>query len=357
MVHGRRSTTSNRRSQPRSCNSTELQPSELPTHLCTDIVYCCFGLDQFFNVTTAPETLRLVQNLPRKTEATRFWLAVGDGEASNGKFSVACRDEKSALTLSMNILSWLKAHDFGGVFVYWTYPSMQETQLHVKLLKLMKELYKLTGKLVGAVVPYEQQLRDHFDMPALVTLLTPYSILVTPPMTAAQKPSFARTFAPFKVDYLYKYNRILWETKDNILHKDGRYHLCYMTSLAGWSFTMARTTNRSDTGSMSLGPGKAFPGSGKAGRLAFDDVCKAVYDIQDDTKYSVIAISGKNFIAYMNPKVYRKVLYALANATRHGGCFGIWDINWDDYCGYCGLGKFPFSAVLYNALFESGALK
>ncbi|KAH6938707.1 hypothetical protein HPB50_011928 [Hyalomma asiaticum] len=352
MVHGVRS-TSNRRSRPRTCNMTHLQPSDLPTHLCTDIVYCCFGLDQFFNLTATPETLRLVQNLPRKTEVTRFWLTVGDGEASNGKFSVACRDEKSALTLSMNILSWLKAYEFGGVFLYWTYPSLQETQLHVKLLKLMKELYKLTGKLVGAVVPYEQQLREHFDMPALVALLAPYSILVTPPVTAAQQPSFARTFLPFKVDFLYKYNRILWETKDNILHKDGRYHLCYMTSLAGWSFTMARATNTSDAGSMALGPGKAFLGSGQAGRLAFDDVCNATYEVEDDTKYSVVAISGRNFIAYMNPKMYRKVLYALANATKRGGCFGIWDMSWDDYCGLCGLGKFPFSEVLYNALFES----
>ncbi|XP_075535293.1 putative chitinase 10 [Dermacentor variabilis] len=356
MVHGSRS-GSNGRHHPRTCNSLELQPSDLPTHLCTDIVYCCFGLDQFFNVTTTPETLRLVQNLPRKTEVTRFWLAVGDGEASNGKFAVACRDEKSALTLAMNILSWLKAYDFGGVFLYWTYPSLQETQLHVKLLRLMKELYKLTGKLVGTVVPYEQQLREHFDMPALVALLAPYSILVTPPVTAAQQPSFARTFAPFKVDFLYKYNRILWETKDNILRKDGRYHLCYMTSLAGWSFTMARTTNRSNPGNMALGPGKAFPGSGQAGRLAFDDVCKATYEIEDDTKYSVVAISGRNFVSYMNPKVYRKVMHALANATKHGGCFGIWDMNWDDYCGFCGLGKFPFSGVLYNVLFESGRVK
>ncbi|XP_077512405.1 chitinase-3-like protein 1 [Amblyomma americanum] len=352
MVHGIR-TGNNRRSRSRTCNSSELQPSELPTHHCTDIVYCCFGLDQFFNVTTTPETLRLVLNLPRRTEATRFWLAVGDGEESNGKFSVACRDEKSGLMLAMNILSWLKTHDFQGVFVYWTYPTMQETQLHVRLLKLMKDLYKLTGKLVGTVVPYEQELREHFDMPALVALLAPYTILVTPPVTAAHQPSFARTFVPFKVDFLYRYPRVLWETKDNILRKDGRYHLCYMTSLAGWSFTMARSTNRSESGRMALGPGRPFPGSGQMGRLAFDDVCNSTYDVEDDTKYSVVAVSGRNFVAYTSPKVYRKVLHALANATKHGGCFGIWDMYWDDYCDMCGWGRFPFSGVLYSVLFES----
>ncbi|KAH9369505.1 hypothetical protein HPB48_019704 [Haemaphysalis longicornis] len=352
MVHDHPS-NSGRLHRPRTCNSTALEPSQLPTHLCTDIVYCCFGLDQFFNVTTTTEMLRFLQNLPRKTELTRFWLAVGDGEAANGRFSVACRDEKSALILAMNILSWLKAYDFKGVFLHWTYPTLQETHLHVRLLKLMKELYKLTGKVVGVVVPFEQQLRERFDMPALVSLLAPYSVLVTPPLMAAQQPSFSKTFAPFKMDFLYKYPRILWETKDNVLRKDGRYHLCYMTSLAGWSFTMARPTNRSASGSMALGPGRAFPGSAQPGRLAFDDVCNATYDIEDDTKFSVLAVSGRNFVAYTNPKVYLKILSALANSTKHGGCLGIWDMSWDDYCGFCGFGTFPFTGVLYSALFET----
>lgn len=350
MVHSRQG---GRQRQERTCNSTTLKPNDLPTNLCTDIVYCCFGLNLVFNLTFTTDSLDFLQNLPLKTDSTRFWLAVGNDEVSNGKFSVACRDEKSGLMLAMNILSWLKTYNLEGVFLYWTYPSTQESQLHVKLLRLMKELYKLTGKLVGTVVPFEQQLRERFDMPALVNLLAPYSILVTPPISAAQQPSFSRTFTPFKTDFIYKYVRVLWETKDNIIRRDGRHHLCYMTSLAGWSFLMPKQNNKLDSGDMAVGPGGPFPGSNQTGRVSFDDVCKTKFDMKDDTKYGVVAIRGRQFVSYTEPKTYIKLLVELSNATRNGGCFGVWDITWDDYCGVCNLGKFPLTGAMYSALFGS----
>ncbi|CAN7996292.1 unnamed protein product [Ixodes hexagonus] len=347
MVHHRPDAQAGRR---RTCNSTTLLATELPTELCTDLVYCCLGLDPLFNVSGSPEMLRYLSDLPARTDSTRFWLALGDDDASNGKFSVACRDEKSALMLAMNVLSLLKTYDLQGVFLYWTYPSPQESQLHVRLLRLMKELYRLTGKLVGAVVPFEQQLRERFDMPALVALLAPYSILVTPPITASQQPSFSKTFAPFTPDSLYKYPRVLWETRDNVMRRDGRYHLCYMTSLAGWSFAMPVKV----TGNMALGPGRPFPGSNMAGRLSLDDVCRAAgYQVVGDAKYSVTAVNGSLLVSYTDPKAYFRVLAALSNATRNTDCLGVWDLTWDDYCGSCGIGRFPLTEVLYRALFTS----
>ncbi|EEC20236.1 Blo T chitinase allergen, putative [Ixodes scapularis] len=348
MVHHNRDQPAGRR---RTCNSTTLLATELPTELCTDLVYCCLGLDPLFNVSGSPEMLRFLGDLPPRTYSTRFWLALGDDDLSNGKFSVACRDEKSALMLAMNVLSLLKTYDLQGVFLYWTYPSVQESQLHVKLLRLMKELYRLTGKLVGTVVPFEQQLRERFDMPALVALLAPYSILVMPPVTASQQPSFSKTFSPFTPDLLFKYPRVLWETRDNVLRRDGRYHLCYMTSLAGWSFAMPIN----GTGNMALGPGRPFPGSNRAGRFSLDDVCHAGYDVVGDTKYGVTAVDGSLLMAYTDPKTYGRVLAALSNATLQAGCLGVWDLTWDDYCGSCGLGRFPLTGVLYSALFASDA--
>ncbi|XP_064455675.1 endochitinase-like [Ornithodoros turicata] len=345
MIHG----SQQGNTPARSCNGTTLDPSALPTHFCTDVAYCCFGFNSDYNITSSNITMDHIKSLPHRTDVTRFWLVVGDGHRDSEQFSAASRDVKLGLMFAMNVLSWLKVYDFHGVLLHWTYPTVQESQLHIKLLKAMKELYKMTGKLVGVVVPFDLQLRERFDMLALVRVLTPYTILVTPPMTWTSQPSFSTTFTSYRKNHAFhEYPRILWETRDNVAKRDGRHHLCYMLSLTGWSFTLPKASNSTRVGETAVGPGDAYPGTNIVGRVALDDVCNATFDVFDDTSYSVVAIDDKQMVSYSNPKTLARLVSKLANLTKDGGCFGVWNLDWDDFCGQCGLGNFPLAETVYK---------
>ncbi|KAL3176228.1 hypothetical protein MRX96_010548 [Rhipicephalus microplus] len=319
-----------------------------PHHLCTDAVLCCAGLElptMELDVNSA-KALRFAA-LHLIHAQLRLWLCVGGDEARSKGFGRAAEDAEARRRLVSGAISWLQESGFQGLLLHWAAPGPENPQQFVRILAPLKVALDLTGQLLGAVIPLDDEQRARFDAPAVGELLGHHAVLVLPDGSAAWQ--YNRTFLPYSQQVVEQYAR----AADELSHE-----ACYLVTLCGTSLTL-EDRNLWDVGDLARGPG-ALENRSLPGLAALDEVCMYQWVGSKVKRYGTYSRLGTLWAGYLTAGTLRELLADLANATSSRGaasCLGVADPEWDDFGARCRPGlHFPLTRVVAAAALGIKAL-
>ncbi|XP_047998380.1 endochitinase-like isoform X2 [Leguminivora glycinivorella] len=340
--------------------------SDLPTNLCTHIVYSFLLLDGPTGNIIAPKPTsnegktNYVADLIALKEINadlKILAAIGGWSEGSDNFSPVVNDDALRANFVKNLYEYIDSNGFDGLDLDWEYPSQRggletDKEKFVSLVKELKEAFTPKGYLVTSAVAVTQA---HIDLSYDVTALNEhldYINLMTYDLhgtwdteTGANAPLYPQeTDAP-----------TLNLNVNNSVHvwiNNGASPSKLLLGLAnyGKSFTLTSLEN-TGTGAPFDGAGAPGPYTGAAGTLAYYEICE---DQQNNpSEWSVTEVEGNyvyankdlQWVGYDNPNT----IYAKARYAKEMGLGGImyWAVDLDDFSGLCGS-KYPLISAGVN---------
>ncbi|XP_047998532.1 acidic mammalian chitinase-like isoform X1 [Leguminivora glycinivorella] len=333
--------------------------SDLPTHLCTHIVYSFLTLDGTSGGIVAPKesTVEGKGNsvsdliaLKKKNPELKILAAIGGWNEASTNFSAVVNDKTKRALFVKNLYNYVDTNGFDGLDLDWEYPSQREgvASDKKKFVTLVKELKKAFAKksylLTAACAVTQSNIDLSYDVPALSKHLDYIHLMLYDfhgsweTTTGVNAPLYAQETDAATLNLNVKNSVHTWINNGASPSK-----LVLGLGAYGKTFTLTSLDNTS-TGAPVTGAGVGGPYVGESGTYSYLEICEDQKD--NPSAWSITEVEGNYvyankdlfWVGYDNPNTIK----AKAQYAKNTGLAGImyWAIDLDDFSGTCG-DKFP----------------
>ncbi|CAN7937713.1 unnamed protein product [Ixodes hexagonus] len=313
---------------------------DLPVQLCTDVAYCCLGLDHSGQPVVPKEVLEFIRILGSEWPArNRLFLTIGGHRLLVQTLDGALRDTAG---LARRLADAVLSVHADGLAVYF-----QDLKPLQRAHRVHDLIMSIRGVLVAVVLPRDirQQIR-YYRAEIYVSMRDMF--VIVPPVQAFQskRPTFATCPEPRRsrrVDVSLEFN---WQLSKTLLSPDvaavdkakddgwKRSNVLIALSLEGFKFLL-RNGSRGDVGSPAV----------YLRRVSYLDICRAPWQKWHDAESDcLVAWDGRR--AWMSSLGPESGAF-LAQIGQQG--VAVFDIDFDDFRGQCGS-KFPVLRALRAAM-------
>ncbi|KAK0406776.1 hypothetical protein QR680_018799 [Steinernema hermaphroditum] len=297
-----------------------------------------------------------VNKLKQTDPGLKTLLSFGGASFPLYVFKAMAAQQKSRQTFIKSAIAWVEQYGFDGIDLDWEFPDAGDKANFVSLIKELKEAVearaKETGKeqlLVSMAVTANHQTADAgYNLPELAKyfdfiLLMAYDFHGSwERQTGVNAPLRAKQGDPYSVEYIANHYVQRGFPKNKIAIGVGTYG-------RGWTLSSA---SNAGLGAPASGTSKEFPATGTAGIAAYYELCpllkqgaKRSFDDLSKTPYLV---KGDQWFTYDDEEsIGAKVDWIIENGF--AGAF-TWTLDFDDFRGVCGGGKYPLHSVINKKL-------
>ncbi|XP_063384902.1 chitinase-3-like protein 1 [Cydia fagiglandana] len=333
--------------------------SDLPTDLCTHIVYSFLLLDGPTGNLTYPveSTFEGKTNavadliaLKQSNADLKILAAIGGWVESSDNFSPVVNDDALRANFVRNLYEYIDTNGFDGLDLDWEYPAQRgglesDKEKFVLLVKELKEAFTPKGYLLTSAVAVTQA---HIDLSYDVLALNEYLDFINlmtydfhgtwDPETGANAPLFPQETDGPDVNLNGNHSVHVW-----IENGASPSKLLFGLASYGKTFNLTDLDN-TGTGAPFDGPGEGGPYTEEPGVLAYYEICEdqknnpSAWNITEVEGNYVYANKDHLWVGYDNANT----IYAKARYAKQMGLAGImyWAVDLDDFNGVCG-DKFP----------------
>ncbi|XP_063537837.1 acidic mammalian chitinase-like [Cydia strobilella] len=333
--------------------------SDLPTDLCTHIVYSFLTLDGPTGNLTYPlesthegktNSVADLIALKQSNANLKILAAVGGWVEGSDNFSPVVNDDILRATFIRNLYDYIDSNGFDGLDLDWEYPSQREgldsdKEKFVLLVKELKEAFTPKGYLLTSAVAVTQYHIDlSYDVPELnkyldfINLMTYDYHGTWEERTGVNAPLFPQETDDPNLNLNVNHSVHVWinngASPSKLLLGLGAY---------GRTFTLTSLDN-TGIGAPFDGPGVSGPYTVEDGFFGYNELCEdqknnpSAWNITEVEGNYVYANKDLFWIGYDNPNT----IYSKAQYAKEMGLGGImyWAVDLDDFNGLCG-DKYP----------------
>ncbi|KAK0406781.1 hypothetical protein QR680_018801 [Steinernema hermaphroditum] len=297
-----------------------------------------------------------VNKLKQTDPGLKTLLSFGGASFPLYVFKAMAAQQKSRQTFIKSAIAWVEQYGFDGIDLDWEFPDGGDKANFVSLIKELKEAVearaKETGKeqlLVSMAVTANHQTADAgYNLPELAKcfdfiLLMAYDFHGSwERQTGVNAPLRAKQGDPYSVEYIANHYVQRGFPKNKIAIGVGTYG-------RGWTLSSA---SNAGLGAPASGTSKQFPATRTAGIAAYYELCpllkqgaKRSFDDLSKTPYLV---KGDQWFTYDDEEsIGAKVDWIIENGF--AGAF-TWTLDFDDFRGVCGGGKYPLHSIINKKL-------
>ncbi|XP_077514608.1 endochitinase-like isoform X2 [Amblyomma americanum] len=346
----------------------------IPTDLCTHLVYSFVGLDNTtWKVTHVDEEfdvgkdgLSRFVSLKKHHPHLKTLLAVGGWAEGGKKYSdmVSVRARRKAFIQSA--VDWLLEYGFDGFDLDWEYPGASDRQgkfsdkdNFLKLVKEMRAAFDEHKLLITCAVPVAKfRLDEGYEVEQLAKLLDHIHVMSYDlrgnwaGFADVHSPLFKRPFDQWSYEKLNVHDGLrLWVDRGAPRHK-----LIVGVPLYGRTYTLGSRDNHGLRAPVKKWLNGGSPGryTNETGFQAYFEVCENVLKNGwtrewDDMGKCPYAFRDNQWIGYEDEKsVAIKMEYIRKEG--YGGTM-VWAVDMDDYRGDCSEGrKNPLMKIIHEAM-------
>ncbi|XP_063623044.1 acidic mammalian chitinase-like [Cydia splendana] len=333
--------------------------SDLPTNLCTHIVYSFLLPNGTTGGIIAPEetTYEGKSNsvadliaLKKKNCDLKIMAAIGGWNEGSTNFTALVNDDTLRATLVSNLYNYIDSNGFDGLDLDWEYPAQRggadsDKEQFVTLVKELKEAFAAKSYLLTAAVAVTQSNIDlSYNVTGLNEYLDYFHLMLYDfygswnTETGVNAPLYAQLTDDASLNFNVNNSVNVWisngATPSKLVLGLGAY---------GKTFTLTSLNNTS-TGAPVTGAGAAGPYVAEAGTYSYYEICEdqvnnaAEWNITEVEGNYVYANKDLFWVGYDNPNTIK----AKAQYAKTMGLGGImyWAVDLDDFSGLCGH-KYP----------------
>ncbi|XP_073960809.1 probable chitinase 2 [Choristoneura fumiferana] len=351
----------------------KFEVTDVPTGLCTHIVYTFVGIDYSGTVQSldldyeenwGKGYLKKFNDLKKINPKLKIILAVGGFNEGSEKYSLMAANPTLRKNFINSAMAMVDQYGFDGFEVDWEYPnrgtSVYGTEDITNFTRLLKELRDELDKrgllLTAAVTAVEKWASKSYDVRGISSYLDYVNIMgydmygawdhVTghnAPLHKGEGDEDESQDRVFSVDFALQY----WLNQGCPPEK-----LVLGVPLYGRTFVLA-DDQIYGVRAPSNGPGLAGPYTQTRGLIGYNELCQKLrvetWDVREDTLAKVpYAVQGRNWVSYDNSdSITAKVEYGL-----QFGIAGVmaWSIETDDFHGICHGEDFPLLRSINRAI-------
>ncbi|XP_055296592.1 probable chitinase 10, partial [Sitodiplosis mosellana] len=341
-------------------------PEDIDSNLCTHVVYSFAVLDSDSLTIKVQEPQIDNQLYERITElrnkGVKVSVALGGGADSEGeKYGRLLSDANARNNFITNVIDFIQQHNFQGLDLDLEYPACwhgdcrpEDAAQKGDFAQFVEELsqeFKPRGWLLSAAVnAYFRVIDGAYDVPSLAQHLDWIGVMAYDfHGTWNQKTG---QLAP-----LYNY-------PDNELNNYADYAINYWIQLGapstklvmgaptyGITYTLANAQNHG-LNAPTTGPGQAGQFTKSAGSLAYYEICDNIknqgWTVVKNAQYGPYAFKGNQWASFDDVETMRVKSKYIRDKKLAGAM--IWTLDFDDFKGTCGAGKYPLLSALNQAL-------
>ncbi|XP_063366348.1 acidic mammalian chitinase-like [Cydia amplana] len=333
--------------------------SDMPTDLCTHIVYSFLTLNGTTGGIIAPEQTTYegkansatdLVALKEKNADLKIMVAIGGWTEGSVNFTAVVNDDTLRATLVSNLYNYIDTNGFDGLDLDWEYPAQRDgadtdKEQFVTLVKELKEAFAAKSYLLTAAVAVTQSNIDlSYNVTELDKYLDYFHLMMYDfhgtwdSVTGVNAPLYAQLTDDSSLNFNVNNSVHVWinngATPSKLVLGLGAY---------GKTFTLTSLNNTS-TGAPFTGAGAAGPYVAEAGIYSYLEICEdqknypAEWNITEVEGNYVYANKDLFWVGYDNPNTIK----AKAQYAKTMGLGGImyWAVDEDDFGGICG-DKFP----------------
>lgn len=333
--------------------------SDLPTDLCTHIVYSFLLLNGTTGGIIAPEettyegktnTVADLIALKETNADLKILVAIGGWTEGSTNFTAVVNNDTLRADFVSNLYNYIDSNGFDGLDLDWEYPAQRggadtDKEQFVTLIKELKEAFAAKSYLLTAAVAVTQ---SHIDLSYNVTQLNEYLDYIHlmtydlhgtwDTVTGVNAPLYAQLTDDSSVNLNVNNSVHVWinngATPSKLVLGLGAY---------GKTFTLT-SLNDTSTGAPFTGAGAAGPYVAEAGVYSYYEICED--QKYNATQWNITEVEGSYvyankdlfWVGYDNPNTIK----AKAQYAKTMGLGGImyWAVDLDDFNGLCG-DKYP----------------
>ncbi|XP_063623035.1 acidic mammalian chitinase-like [Cydia splendana] len=333
--------------------------SDLPTDLCTHIVYSFLLLNGTTGGIIAPEettyegkanSVADLIALKEKNADLKITVAIGGWNEGSTNFTALVNDDTLRATLVSNLYNYIDSNGFDGLDLDWEYPAQRggadtDKEQFVTFVKELKEAFAAKSYLLTAAVAVTQSNIDlSYNVTGLNEYLDYFHLMLYDfygswnTETGVNAPLYAQLTDDASLNFNVNNSVNIWisngATPSKLVLGLGAY---------GKTFTLTSLNNTS-TGAPVTGAGAAGPYVAEAGTYSYYEICEdqvnnaAEWNITEVEGNYVYANKDLFWVGYDNPNTIK----AKAQYAKTMGLGGImyWAVDLDDFSGICG-DKYP----------------
>ncbi|KAK3593300.1 hypothetical protein CHS0354_031359 [Potamilus streckersoni] len=338
-------------------------PEDIPTQLCTHLIFAFAAISGNKLVTTKPDDIGLFKHfndIKSRTPALKTLIFVGGWEQGGGNFSKMVQTRALRERFIKSVIVFLREHGFDGIDLNWKYPGQRggrrkDKKNFVLLLKELKTDFEresaMTSRerlILTAVVPAGQSNIDiGYDVPEMTKYLDFISIETynfhgpwentsghnSPLYERQAETSFEKTLnVKWAADY--------WVSKG--LRKE---LINIGIPTFGRTFTLKNPISDYKMGAAVTGAGPPGKYTDTAGFLAYYEICDLLQDKNrrkmwhDEHKVPYVIVNDV-FIGYEDSRsLFEKVKFIVEEG--YGGAM-VWSLPLDDFDLSCKSSQSPY---------------